>query len=94
MSHRPNQAKRVKRLKKALRPSPESYIDLIQYLKDRRYASSTAEATRMLVEGKVRVESHPVGRMEVDNPLKKGEKIMIAQPLLMAQYQKDIIVNA
>ena len=63
MSHRPNNAKKLARLRKQLtRHSLPAYIDLVQYLKDRRYAKTTGQAKRMLLDGKVRVGANAVGR--------------------------------
>lgn len=93
MSKRPIQDKKLRRLKKALRPSTPSFINLIEWLRDRGYAQTAGEARKLLLDGKVKVESHTVGRVEVDNPLKKDDKIMVIQPLTPAGNRKDIRVD-
>lgn len=93
MSKRSIQDKKLRRLKKALRLSPPSFINLIEWLRDRGYAQTTGAARSMLLAGKVKVESHTVGRVEVDNPLKPGNKEWIIQPLTPAKNRKDIRVD-
>jgi ribosome-associated protein YbcJ (S4-like RNA binding protein) len=63
MSHRPIHEKKMRRLRKTVaRRSLPAFIDLIQYLKSRNYADTTGQAVRLLVDGKVRVDSHIIGR--------------------------------
>lgn len=63
MANRPILKKKLARLRKATQRTPlPAYIDLIRWLKDRRHANTTGEALRLLVDGKVRSESHVVGR--------------------------------
>jgi hypothetical protein len=63
MSHRPNNAKKLARLRKELTRAPlPAYIDLVQYLKDRGHAQTAGQAKRMLLAGKVRVGANAVGR--------------------------------
>ncbi len=84
MSARHSEEKAIRRLRKALRQTPECWIDLVQWLKDRRHAQTTGEAKRLLLAGKVKVESHPVGRVT----LKNGEHIL--SPYIGARFRKDI----
>lgn len=67
MSHRPIEAKQMRRLRKTLnrRPLP-AWIDLVWWLKSNRYASTTGQAIRLMLDGKVRMESHVVGRERVE----------------------------
>jgi hypothetical protein len=94
MSKRSLQDKKLRKLRKALRPPTASYINLIDWLRDRGYANTVGEAEALLLSGKVKVESHTVGRVEQDNPLKPGNKEWVVQPLTPAGNRKDIIVNA
>jgi hypothetical protein len=62
MSHRPNKAKKLRALRKAIARTPlPAYIDLVQYLKDRRYAQTTGQANRLILAGRVKSESHRLG---------------------------------
>jgi ribosomal protein S4 len=62
VSARPVEAKQIARLRKALRATPASSINLIEWLRDRRYASTAGAARRLLTDGKVKVDSHVIGR--------------------------------
>lgn len=56
MSHaNRREQKKLRRLKDALRVTPEASIDLVQWLKDRRHAQTTGEAEALLREGFVGV---------------------------------------
>jgi hypothetical protein len=61
VSARPIRRKQAHRLRKALRAEHPAYIDLIRWLKDRRYARSTGEAKKLILDGRVRSESHKLG---------------------------------
>lgn len=67
MSHRSIKDKQMRRLRKTLnrRPLP-AWIDLVWWLKSNRYANTTGQALRLLLDGKVRMESHIVGRERVE----------------------------
>ena len=63
MSKRPIQQKRLNRLRKAVnrRPLP-AYTDLIWWLKFYRHARTTREAVELLLDGRLRSDSHVIGR--------------------------------
>ena len=71
MSHRPILKKRANKLRKALRRTPTAYIDLIAYLKDRGYAQTSGEAEKIILDGRVRSDSHKLG-IGKGTQLKKG----------------------
>lgn len=63
MSHRPIRVKAANRLRKQLYRQPiDANIDLVQWLKDRHHASTTAEAEKIILAGRVKHESHVIGR--------------------------------
>jgi hypothetical protein len=66
MARRPIKDKQYARLRKAInrRPLP-AYVDLVWWLRSRRHADTTGQAIRLLLEGKVKLESHVVGRERV-----------------------------
>ena len=89
MSKRPTQIKRAKRIRKAFRRSLPRYINLVEYLTDRRLASSKRVARQMLLDGKVRVGSHKVGRIEVEI---LGQKQWAVDPYVPAEKRNEILV--
>lgn len=68
MAHRPIKAKQVAKLRKAFRQTPETFINPVQYLKDRRFARTSGEAREIILAGRLKSESHSVGILkgEVD----------------------------
>jgi hypothetical protein len=62
MSHRPIAKKQAAKMRKVIeRQTPETGINLIHWLKDRRYARTTGEAKRLILAKRVVSESHPLG---------------------------------
>lgn len=107
MAKRPTHAKKMRRLRKALnRQTPIAFIDLVDWLKTRGHAQTTGEARELLVDGKVRVGSHAVGRQKAlvstpisalaelrgDKPPEPVEKWVPAQ-LVRAEFRPDLIVQ-
>jgi hypothetical protein len=94
MAKRPITHKKIEKLRRSLRPGLPVYINLIEYLLDRRLAKNKHEALDMLVEGKVMVESHKVGRIQVHDPISgdENDKRWVAQPLLDAKHRSRIVV--
>lgn len=107
MSHRPLNKKRAARVRKALRRTPAASLDIVQWLKDRRYAQTTGEAERIILAKRVRSESHPLGiakeqrpkpsaraRLEAGLPLSKDdfEEVDVVQRLVPAKLRGSITV--
>lgn len=93
MSHRPILKKRAARMRKALRPGLDRHIDLVDYLITRRYAQTKGAARKMLEDGKVRSESHVLGRQEIK--LLDGEEVVtkyVAAPIVPARYRESLTV--
>lgn len=81
------EAKKRRRVIKALRITPPAVIDLIDYVKVRtRCTTSTAEA--VLLSGALKVDSHVVGRKTVIDPL--GKEQLVVNRYLPAKFRKDI----
>lgn len=77
MSHRPIAEKKLKRLRKAIERTPlPRYIELIDWLKDHRYADTTGQAIRLLEDGRVHSESHVIGREKVVMMDEKSNKLI------------------
>lgn len=83
MAKRSIRRKQANRLRKALRASPATMIDLVQYLKDRRYAQTTGEAEKIILDGRVRSESHKLG-------ITKGRKIKDSS-ILKARMGRELV---
>lgn len=76
MAKRPINKKRAARVRKLLRKELPAYLDLIQWLKDRRYAQTTGQAEKMILDGRVRSESHKLG-IGKGRRIKKGVEIKL-----------------
>jgi hypothetical protein len=96
VSARPIEVKQRRRAAKALRRSTlPAYINLIEWLKDRRYASTTGEAQKILLAGRVQADSHKLGvkRMPVlqaDQTIREQD---VVQPIVPAELRSRIIVT-
>lgn len=107
MAKRPIHQKRLRRLRKAVERQPlVAYIDLVRWLKERGYAQTTGKAHELLVDGKVRVDSHAVGREKraVAAPLSALEQLQgkepskpkmqwFPQPYVRAEFREHIRVQ-
>lgn len=97
MSKRSTNAKKAARVRKALgrRTPPPANIDLVDWLITRRYAQTRGGARKMLEAGKVKSESHVLGRVEMP-VLEKGkvENRWVAQPIVSAKYRDTLQVVA
>lgn len=80
MSHRSRADKQLNKLRKALRRTPPTFIDLPDYLVLRRMAKSRRHARELMLAGKVKRESHVVGRRREQVPVVvKGERKLVEQ---------------
>jgi hypothetical protein len=94
VAKRPVLDKKVNRLRKALRNTPPAFIDLEDWLIDRKYVQTKGAARKLLLDGKVKVESHTVGRIALDVNIggdDEGKKYVL-YPFIPAQYRNDITV--
>ena len=92
MSKRSLNLKKANKLRKAMRRTPPKYIDLVQYLTDRRVGYkrlSKRQAREKLLAGRVMVGSHRVGRLEVEL---LGEKRWVLDHYLPADKRIEIFV--
>lgn len=93
MSHRPILTKKANRIRKALRRTPPSNFDLVQWLLDHRYASTKREAREMLIAGKVKSESHVLGREQMPTLVKGQVKLeWAAQPIVSVSVRDKLTV--
>lgn len=95
MSKRATHSKKIRKLERALRKagSPQASIDLIEWLKLHKHADTTGDAIQLLLDGKVRVDSHVVGRQRVPSPFKKDEEVWGVAPLIGSYNRSNIVVD-
>ena len=95
MSARPIEQKQRRRAAKALRRrTPETSIDLVQWLKDRRYCTTTGAAHKIILAKRVMADSHPLGVKKVpvlqpDMTIKEED---VVQPLVPSKLRSRITV--
>lgn len=90
------QEKKVRAMRRALRKGRlPAYIDLVDWLRVRKYAQTAGAAREMLMDGKVKSESHPLGLRVIDVEGKDGEmkKVRILDPLVPARLRDSIYVE-
>lgn len=76
MSKRPVGEKKRRRVAKALRRQPlAAHLDLVQYLLDRKHASTKGGARQLILDKRVRSDSHPLGIFTVPTLQKDGKTI-------------------
>lgn len=95
MSHRTTDGKKLRRLRKSLRSQLPAHIDLIDWLKTRRYAQTTGEAEQVILAGRVKSESHTLGIGKGKKLNAKGEveEIDVVHRLIPADFRKTIRVE-
>jgi hypothetical protein len=86
MAKRPIRRKQANRLRKAMRRTPDQFIDPVRWLIDHNHARTKREARELILAGRLRAESHKVGFQEVEafNDKLKGlekRKIIVGVPL-------------
>lgn len=83
--------RKLRKIRKSLRNTPESYIDLIDYVKVRTKCS-TKMAEKVLLSGALRVDSHPVGYKWSNDPL-TGDAAKRLDRYLPAKFRDQIVVQ-
>lgn len=96
MSSRNRTEKKLRRLEKMLRLTPPSYINLVEWLLDRRHAATIGEAQRLILDGKVKADSHVIGRRNVPTLGLEGKvtEVPTVMPLVPAALRSRIVVSA
>lgn len=93
MAHRPILQKRVRRMRKALRQTPPTFIDLIQWLKLHGHAQTTGEAKRLILAKRVKSESHVLGIEKQPQIVgNKVEEIDVVNPYVPAHVRPTLRV--
>jgi hypothetical protein len=88
--------KRVRRMRRALRKGRlPAYIDLVHWLKLHGYADTTGQAHSLILNERVKSESHPLGIKIIELPDADGEmrKHRIFDPLVPANLRDTIYVT-
>jgi len=85
MAKRPIREKQLRRLRKTLSRTPlPAWIDLVWWLKFQGHADTTGPETRLMLGGKVRSESHIVGRERVSRII-QGQQVDQWEPVFRVQ---------
>lgn len=94
MSQRPTIQKKLARLRKAVRPALPVYFDLVDYLKLHRFAQTTGEANRLILDERVRSGSHVIGLVDapVQTPDGKMTTEKVVQRVQPARLKAELIV--
>lgn len=94
MSHRSITDKKLNRLRKAVnrRPLP-AYVDLVAWLKDRRYARSTGEAESLILAGRVKSDSHVIGITKARMPTKASTLNLLLGRHEDVEYEEREVVE-
>lgn len=96
MSHRPIEQKKRNRIAKMIRRQPlPAYFDLVQWLIDHGHARSKKEAREIILDKRVKANSHPVGfdTMQVFEAGKLLEKDVVC-PHVRVELKPDIVVSS
>jgi ribosomal protein S4 len=95
MSQRPLNRKKANQLRKLLRKKPAARINLVHFLKDRRYAQTTGAAEKLILDGRVTVDGEPIGIGQIPVLDQKGEKTEkdMVFPLVLAENRDKIVVT-
>lgn len=94
MSHRPLNKKRAARIRKALRATPAASLDLVQWLKDHRHAQTTGEANRLILDRRVKSESHVLGIEKAQRPKESARvKVLLGRALNEDDFETAEVVN-
>lgn len=93
MAKRPTTEKKLRRLRKALRRTPPAFIDLVAWLKLHGYADTTGKAHKIILDGRVRSESHKLG-IGRGVAVKKGKLVEVDEvhPMVSADIRGTIVV--
>lgn len=91
MSKRPSRDKKINRLRKALRRTPPPYIDLIDWLETHGYAGTAGQARKIILDGRVKRDSHTLGIATITMP--DGSEHKMVERYVPAENRKYITVS-
>lgn len=95
MSHRSIESKKLNRLRKALRRTPDRYIDLVDWLQTRGHADTAGQARKIILARRVKSESHVLGIVKMPQLVgNKVEDVDTVQPLVPASLRPTLHVAA
>lgn len=83
--------KKIRQLRRALKKGrlPE-YVNLLDWLKDRKYASTNSEAFKIISEKRVMSESHVLGLAEIEGH--DGSKGTVVNQFVPARFRGNLRV--
>lgn len=74
MSHRPTNRKAAAKMRKAMRRTPKAFFDLFEWLVIRGYADTHGQARKVILNKRVKSESHVVGITDVVLETPRGKE--------------------
>ena len=93
MSRRPTSEKKLRRLRKAMRRTPDTYIDLVDWLRTRGYADTAGQARAIILARRVKSESHVLGIAKMPTLVgNKVEDVDTVVPLVPAKLRSTLHV--
>lgn len=96
MSRRPIQRKKIAALRRALHKNAGALpanMDLVQWLKDHKFAQTSGQAYSIILAERVKYESHTVGTLKLFDPL-KNENRLVVQRYVPASMRTALRVEA
>jgi len=90
MAKRNIRKKQANRLRHALRHTPPQFYDLVTWLVTRGHAPTKRAARALILDGRVRHESHKVGFEEVE--ALNGEKVKLLRPHIPVKLLRGLTV--
>lgn len=86
--------RRSGRIRKALRRTPPAYFDLVQWLRDRKYARTNKEARELILAKRVKADSHALGVGEQFVYTPEGPKMVeVVMPHVPVEFKGRVVVS-
>lgn len=86
--------KRLRRVAKMVSVSLPAYIDLVQWLRSHGHATSAGAARKIIAAGRVKSESHVLGKEGVVEYVVNGVPRLMGNPRVPAHLRSSLYVTA
>jgi len=91
MAKRPILEKQARRVERLFSPTPRRLFDLLDWLELHGHADTRGQARKLVLQGKVRSDTHTVGITEVED--KHGLPIKVVDRFLPISYLENLEVT-
>ena len=84
-----------RKARRELRRTPPAYFDLVQWLRDRNYASTNKQARDLILAGRVTADSHKLG-VGKDVVFEQGvgfKEVEVVKPHVPVGFKSRVIVS-